>query len=277
MRRIFPGRRGLARHYATFLLIVALTVAVAGCGGGGDTPPSDAQIRSDIATSFDANNIRGIDASVRDGIVVLTGEVQAQADADRAVQVAQTAKGVVSVTNQIIVSAIPTPVIQAGNADSILTGKVQQRLLADPALAGSNIAPAVAGGVATLAGTVPNDMAKTQAEKTAKSVEGITSVVNQLQVVAPTTVEKPVTDDQLDAAVNALLDKQFHDLSLFVQVSNGVVALSGAVPDQSTIVRVTKVVHGIDGVKAVDTRRLTVQGGEPEGQKLGSPADNKKP
>ncbi|HQR36887.1 MAG TPA: BON domain-containing protein [Blastocatellia bacterium] len=265
----------MVRHYAMILVMLALSCAACSCSGSGDAAPTDAQIRSDISSSFDAHNIRGVVPSVREGIVVLTGEVQDQAEADRAVEVAKGTKGVVSVTNDITVSAVPTPVIQAGNADSILTGKVQQRLLADPLLAGSNIAPMVAGGIATLVGSVPTDAAKAQAEKTAKSVEGITSVLNQLQVVALAATEKPLTDDQLDASVNALLDKQFPDLSLFVQVSNGVVALSGAVPDQSTIVRVTKVVHGLPGVKAVDTKRLTVQGGEPEGQKLGSPSDKK--
>ena len=68
---------------------------------------------------------------------------------------------------------------------------------------------------------------------------------------------------------------QYPNLTLFVQVKDGVVSLSGAVPDQSKIVEVTKAIHQVKGVKAVDTGRLTVKGGEPDDKRIGAPATGK--
>lgn len=265
--------------FKSLLLIVSLAgaVALAACSSAPVTPAQpDSKIKQDIETSLDAANITGVTVSVQNGMVTLTGSVADQATVDKVIAIARSTSGVTTVESQLGFASTPTVVVDANNQDSILMAKVQQKLLADPALAGSSITPAVAGGVATLTGTAPSDAARAAAEKTAKSVQGIASVVNNVQVVAPAAPEAPVADPQLEAAVGAELDKRFPDLTLFVQVKDGVISLSGAVPNQSTIIEVTKAVHQVKGVKAVDTGRLTVQGGEPDDKRIGSPATGKK-
>jgi hyperosmotically inducible protein len=263
----------IGRRVAAVLLATVAIVA-SGCADGPGSR-TDEQIKQDVATALYAGNIEGVTVAVSGGAVTLSGAVADQATADRAAELARAVEGVTSVTSSLTFGAAgPTPVPDGPAVlppDSQAAGRIQQRLIADTSLAGSKITPAVAGGVATLTGTVPSEQAKATAERIAKSVDGVTSVSNQLQVVAAV---QPVarTDEEVENDVNALVDSKFAALSLFVQVESGVVKLAGAVPNQATILQVSKAVSEVSGVKAVDTARLTIQGGEPEGQKLGAPS-----
>jgi hyperosmotically inducible protein len=264
------------------LAVLAVGAACSTEGGGGT---SDAQLRQEVASRLEAANLTTIEANVQNGVVTLTGTAPDEASSDKAAELARGVKGVASVTNQVQVAGgsvvgltppgtvAPPQQIDVNNQDSLTQARVQQKLLADPALAGSNITPTVSGGVATLAGTVPSDSAKAAAEKTAKSVSGVTSVVNQITVTAVQVASVP--DDKIKDDVITVLDKSFPDLALFPEVKSGNVSLSGAVPNASVIVQVTKTIHGVTGVKAVDTSRLTVQGGEPDDKKIGAPATTK--
>ena len=191
-------------------------------------------------------------------------------DNRRTHSMARSTTGVKSVVNQIAVAAVPVPPApDVTTPDQVLTARVNQRLASETALAGGQVTVSAAAGVVTLAGSVPTDGAKATAESVARSVAGVTSVVNNLTVV-PVAVEV-VPDPKIADDVNALLDKQFFELIVNVEVKGGNVTLSGAVPNRGTIVQVTNAVRQIKGVKAVDTSRLTVQGGEPENERIGAP------
>jgi hyperosmotically inducible protein len=244
---------------------------------------SDDELRKEIATRLDANNIKTVQVSVVQGVATLTGAAPDQATSDRAAEVARGVEGVASVTNQITVGGVgpvagPTPPVgptpSVNTPDQVTAAKINQRLIAEPSLAGSKVDVQVVGGVATLTGTVASDAAKAAAEKTAKSVDGITSVTNNLQVVAAAP-EPTVPDEQLKDQVDAAIEQQFNELTLFVQVNNGTVSLSGAVPNRGYILQVSNAIHAIKGVKSVDTGRLTVQGGEAGNERIGAPS--KKP
>jgi osmotically-inducible protein OsmY len=259
--------------------MAALLAFTSACTSGTEGGTTDDVIRSGVETALYAGNVQGVVVTVENGVVTLGGPVADQATADRAVELARTVEGVTDVRSQFAIAGVgapggpvePPPVVDVGNSDSLATAQIGQRLIAEPALAGSKITPSVAGGVATLSGTVPNDGAKGEAERVAKAVPGVKSVTNNLQVVAAAVETR--SDVQVEDDVSALLDKQFADLSLFVEVEEGNVSLSGAVPDQGRIVQVSKAVYGVKGVKSVDTARLTVKGGEPEGKKIGAPSN----
>lgn len=262
----------MLRRTAASLLLAAFLFGAA-CGSE-EAARTDAQIRQEIATAFYANNIQTVTVAVESGVATLTGTASDQATVDRAVEIARATAGVTDVQNRVTLAesgpAPAVPDIDPAQPDTIAMARVQQRLIAEPELAGSKITPAVAGGVATLTGTVPTEAAKAAAERVARAVPGVTSVANQLQVVAAAPVVTR-TDAQVEDDVNALLDRQYADMSLFVEVDGGKVSLSGAVPSQGRILQVSKAVSEVQGVKAVDTARLTVKGGEPEGQKIGAP------
>ncbi len=69
--------------------------------------------------------------------------------------------------------------------DASLNAQVQSRLFSDQSLRGQTIETSVAGGVATLDGTVDSDAARTAASGDAAQVAGIKTVVNNLVVQAP--------------------------------------------------------------------------------------------
>lgn len=69
--------------------------------------------------------------------------------------------------------------------DKDLEQKVQEALRCDPKVEHSRIGVTVNEGVVWLRGTVPNTTESWEAERVAKHVAGVKSVVNHLEVLAP--------------------------------------------------------------------------------------------
>lgn len=267
----------LKTFLATLALVVFVGLGVA-CSEGGPSGRSDAQIRQDVSSSLDAANIQGVVVSVSNGVVTLTGSVADQAALDRAVELARAANGVASVESKVQVASAGGGVDPAElqTPDGVLMARVQLKLQANTALAGSTITPAVKDGVVVLTGSVPSEAAKTLAEKETAAIEGVKTVTNQLQVAAKPAPVADVPDDQLKDTVDTLLDQRFSDLSLFAKVKDGIVSVSGAVPNRARILEVAQAIGQIPGVKAVETKNLTVLGGEPENERIGAPSNAKK-
>lgn len=69
--------------------------------------------------------------------------------------------------------------------DNTLASSIQSKIGSDAALSGEGIQVGVSGGVATLNGNVSSNAAKTLASNDAASVNGVKTVVNNLNVQAP--------------------------------------------------------------------------------------------
>lgn len=69
--------------------------------------------------------------------------------------------------------------------DSSIQASVKAKLTADRFSNITNIDTNVTNGVVTLAGEVPNDRVKADAEAEARSVNGVVKVINNLQVKNP--------------------------------------------------------------------------------------------
>jgi hyperosmotically inducible periplasmic protein len=67
-------------------------------------------------------------------------------------------------------------------SDDEIYDKVRLKLVSDAEVKGSHIEVKVTDGVVELSGTVRQEKAKTKAEKLARKVKGVRSVVNQLKV-----------------------------------------------------------------------------------------------
>ncbi len=87
----------------------------------------------------------------------------------------------------LIVFSLVLPAFADGKKvdDGVLTDRVRQRLVSDPEVKGHDLDVEVKDGVVTLAGQVESERAKAKAEKVTRKVNGVRSVVNNLQVVAP--------------------------------------------------------------------------------------------
>ena len=270
MKGISPGAR--LRVWARTGLAIGLLAILAGaaaCDTAPEAARTDAQIRQEVVATLDAANLTDITVDVKDAIVTLGGEAPHQEAADRAIQLAKGAAGVREVENQIRVTTEPVPDVQP-TPEGTRSAKLRLALLARSELAGSNITSSVdSAGVATLTGRVPSEEAKAVAERTARGLEGVTSVNNQLQV-DPSLAVATVPDEEIQDSVTTALDTYFPDLLLTTTVKNGQVTVRGAVANRTQILKIAEALKQVKGVKNVDTHLLTVEGGEDE--RIGAPA-----
>jgi len=68
-------------------------------------------------------------------------------------------------------------------SDDTLTDKVRMKLAADQVVKGGGLGVDVKAGVVTLTGSLDSESRKAKAEKLTRKVQGVKSVVNQIQVV----------------------------------------------------------------------------------------------
>jgi len=103
-------------------------------------------------------------------------------------------------------------------------------------------------------GKVDSDEAKHAAEETAKGIDGVQSVKNELQVVAPS---KRKAVEYKDDAITAYVKKQIakesslKNAGISVQTNAGVVSLTGEVRDIMTSAYASWTAWKVHGVKSV--------------------------
>ena len=130
--------------------------------------------------------------------------------------------------------------------------QIQMRLQKNPDLKNNAIGVAVNDGVATLTGTVDTQAEKSDAARLAL-VGGIIGVDNRLDVGSK-GVREAVSDSGLTAKIKGKLMEdemtRFSDVS--VTTNNGVVTLTGSVPDEQALKQVLSVARGSQGVTRVE-------------------------
>jgi osmotically-inducible protein OsmY len=111
-------------------------------------------------------------------------------------------------------------------------------------------------GVVTLAGHVPADRDKAQAESIARSIAGSQVVSNQIAVIPPgAEIEAEKVNSDLDKGIKsnldaALIQDRLHD-SVKYAVKNHVVTLTGEVDSQSKRTRAEQVASAVLNVNQV--------------------------
>jgi hyperosmotically inducible periplasmic protein len=137
-------------------------------------------------------------------------------------------------------------------SDLYLTSMVKMRLLAEENTPAMDINVDTEDGKVTLFGMVPTAEAKAEAEAEARAVAGVSSVNNQLQVVADS--RKPAVEakdaDVATTVENKLKEREsLKDVS--IDVKNCVVRLTGTVPSGEERVEAMQVARAQRGVCAV--------------------------
>ena len=144
--------------------------------------------------------------------------------------------------------------------DSWLTAKTKIALAADSRVKGRQIEVETTEGRVMLRGKVDSDTAKRAAEGIAAGLDGVKTVKNDLQVVAPSTrdaVEEK--DEAITARVKEHISKDSHlmkdsrlkDADINVQTNAGIVTLTGEVPDITTSAQASWTTWQVPGVKSV--------------------------
>jgi hyperosmotically inducible protein len=138
--------------------------------------------------------------------------------------------------------------------DTWMTAKTKIALFSDPRIKGSEINVETAQGLVMIRGKVDSDEAKQAAEGIAKGIDGVKSVKNELQVVAPS--KREAIDDKdasITTRVNAQIakDSYLKDAGIHAQTNAGVVSLSGEVSSLMTSAQASWTAWQVPGVKSV--------------------------
>jgi hyperosmotically inducible protein len=142
-----------------------------------------------------------------------------------------------------------TPITDTG-----LTAKTKIALVADARVKGSEINVETSQGSVMIRGKVHSDEAKQAAEGCTKGIDGVKTVKNEVQVVAPS--KREAIDDK-DASITIRVNAQFakdsalKDAGIHTQTNAGVVSLNGDVSSLMTSDHAFWVVWQVPGVKWV--------------------------
>jgi hyperosmotically inducible periplasmic protein len=138
--------------------------------------------------------------------------------------------------------------------DTYLTAKTKIALFADSRIKGSEINVETVQGQLLIRGKVDSDAVKQAAEGIAKGIDGVKTVKNELQVVAPS--KREATDDKDEAITKRVNDQIEKDAALkkagiHARTNAGVVSLSGEVADLTASAQASWIAWQVSGVKSV--------------------------
>lgn len=204
--------------------------------------------------------------SVNDGVVLLSGKATTLTDHLHALELAWSVPGVKRVASEIESpeeladdelwrdGTVDAKTASTSSArDLWITTETKVRLFADSATPARDINVDTVGGTVTLFGTVPTAQSRAAAEAIARKVDGVKSIENHLQVVAPVSaaaVEE--SDDRVKKAIETRLeDSDLDGADIDVEVSKGVARLTGTVDSQSDRLTALTVARSTTGVRSV--------------------------
>ena len=207
--------------------------------------------------------------SVNDGVVVLEGKAETLSAHHRALEDARSVEGVRNVASRIRspdeladreiwrdATSDPSAASDIGEAasDVWITSKAKVRLMAEPGISPLAVNVDTRNGVVTLFGQVPTEAKKEVAEREVGKISGVKGIENELQVVPDVAAERiEREDDRLEASVRERLEERgaLGDGDIDVEVSNGVVRLTGTVNSFGDRMRALTVARTTEGVESV--------------------------
>jgi osmotically-inducible protein OsmY len=164
---------------------------------------------------------------VDDGKVTLSGLVPTYNAKLRAETDAYAVQDVVWVENRLTVTYPPAIIIPN---DNDIRQTVIRNLSDDPDLEKTDIRVSVKDAIVTLEGSVDAYWKKWEAEYTTCNVRGVCDIVNKVTVVPTMQIADKVIAEDVRAAIERKRNINIEDLD--IRVENGVVTLTGTVPDR---------------------------------------------
>jgi len=146
----------------------------------------------------------------------------------------------------------PTTTVGTDIDDSVITLKVKAALVKDDRTSALDIAVTTVQGHVTLNGSVSSKDQIDISTALAKQVEGVKSVDNQLEVVAPKISSDEAITTQLKAALAN--EPQLKGQEISVSTKNGNVELGGTVDSHARAARAVELAQRTPGVKIVANR-----------------------
>jgi osmotically-inducible protein OsmY len=165
----------------------------------GDQPAehSDTWISMKVKTAllFHRNvSATGTTVYVKDGVVTLQGEASSLAEKDLTTEYAKDIDNVKEVQNNMTVAApAATPAVADATVgdkidDASITAEIKSSLLSHRSTSALHTTVSTTDGTVTLGGIAKNDAEKSLVTKLATDINGVTSVVNNMTIAVPVTV-----------------------------------------------------------------------------------------
>jgi len=244
--------RRIRRPASIAALWLAWVSAAMGAASQPPKPATDEQITYavDYRLLTDAALLHSqVAAKTSHGIVTLSGTADHLIVNERAVQIAQTMRGVRGVVNTIKLEIPAMP-------DEEIQKNVLFALRYDAATGDYKIQPSTKDGVVTLSGTVNHYCEMQLAEFVVKSVKGVRELQDNLTIESKE--DRP--DAEILAEVKSIIGNDvWLDLGFIATtVKNGVVTLTGAVGSVAQRERASRVVLTA-GVKSVNAEGLQIE------------------
>src|SRR6266545_2829212 len=191
------------------IAVVMVVVIVAGCGyyiytHGWKKPES---FRSLFSSSGDPDTSRkvktalglskrlapfAINVNTSDGVATLTGQVPSEDIKSLAGEIARDTAGVKDVKNEISVDPAAQPSSESVHVEDLeIRVAILEALTHSRELGGKSIDVKVDNRVVTLSGTVETPAQKSGAEQSARAVDGVAGVTNNLAVMNPQAAMEP--------------------------------------------------------------------------------------
>ena len=169
--------------------------------------------------------------------------------ADRAERAAVNA---VRMLDRVTITSRAKSIEKGATNDSWLTARVKLALVGDERVKGRHVMIDTHNGAVVLRGSVNSEEAKTAVEEITKGVEGIRTVKNTLQI-SPDAETAGAPDDVITDTVNAAFrkDLKLKKAHILVKTDNGVVTLSGAVPDLLAGAHAAWIAWKVKGVRLI--------------------------
>jgi len=164
------------------------------------TEESDTWIRAKVRSVLALHrNVSGskTEVDIHDGVITLRGAATSLAQKELATEYAEDVKGVLRVTNAMIVKggfvrAVEPPAESIDDAS--ITAQVRLALLSHRSTSSSNTTVGTAEGVVTVGGVAGNLAEKTLVSKLAADIIGVKSVVNNMTIVPALSQGGVLTD-----------------------------------------------------------------------------------
>ncbi|MDY7092343.1 MAG: BON domain-containing protein [Acidobacteriota bacterium] len=139
--------------------------------------------------------------------------------------------------------------------DAVISSKVKSKITADPELNPFEIDVDTDEGVVRLSGVVESDADRMEAEKLARSTEGVMDVTNDI-TLGKKTAGQALSDAEITAKVKSKLaaDPEVNPFNIDVDTSEGVVTLTGRVTKEAARDEAGKLAARTKGVRSVQNR-----------------------
>jgi len=233
------GRLG----FMAALAVIALTIAA---GAVSAETATDSRIRLRIERRLTGQvslHFERLAITVDNGVATLEGSVASVGEKQSVDRIVAAVTGVESVVNNLTVRLSNEP-------DAAILHKVQRLLEQRPRFQSNPVQATISGGAVTLTGDVQRGVDRLDAEQIAGSVEGVTQVVNRLQVLGAGTVPpETIRNDVMSVLVNPLTFGVIRHLE--VSVEGSVVTLRGEAASDADRIAARRLALTVTGVTDV--------------------------